>query len=161
MNLVCIQSCKMVAIDLHVILRYFTFWGCWACLSFNSFIFSEKKIWKLMLEHLAEIEEKTFQNLLISHLHQFWYTTVWFLILMVYNDFIVKTVKKNYVHVLYTYSRGIFILVSICLYCPITAPPPSTPKNYKRKQNIIGWNKWDLYLWYLISSRLTLSNFLL
>lgn len=53
-----------------------------------------------MLEHLAEIEEKTTQNLLISHLHQFWYTTVWFLILMVYNDFIVKTVKK----IVYMYS---------------------------------------------------------
>lgn len=131
MNLVCIQSCKMVAIDLHVILRYFTFWGSWACLSFNSFIFSEKKIWKPMLEHLAEIEEKTTQNLLISHLHQFWYTTVWFLILMVYNDFIVKTVKKNCVHVLYTCSRGIFILVSICLYCPITAPRPHPPNTTK------------------------------
>lgn len=134
MNLVCIQSCKMVAIDLHVILTYFTFWGCWACLSFSSFIFSEKKIWKLMLEHLAEIEEKTTQNLLISHLHQFWYTTVWYLIFIIYNDFIVKTVKKNCVHVLYTYSRGIFILVSIWLphHCPSPLTPQKLQKETKR-----------------------------
>lgn len=132
MNVVCIQSCKMVAKDLHVILTYFTFWGCWACLSFNSFIFSEKKIWKLMLEHLAEIEEKTTQNLLISHLHQFWYTTVWFLFLIIYNDFIVKTVKKIvHVHVLYTYSRGIFILVSICCIAPSLPFPPHPPKTTK------------------------------
>lgn len=76
-------------------------------IEFILYIFSEKKIWKLMLEHLAEIEEKTKQNLLISHLHQFWYTTVWFQIVMVYSDSVVKTL--NYVHVLYTYIAEKFL----------------------------------------------------